>query len=582
MIPDSWMQELFSKVDIASVVGEYTTLVPKGGKLWACCPFHHEKTPSFKVDITSQLFYCFGCHKGGNVLTFVKEKENLSGIEALKFLADRAGMTLPDTGYNKRDAEALREQRARLLNANREAARFFYTTLTAGCAGLDYLRGRGLSDSIIKRFGLGYAPDRWSALTDYLKGQGYTEDELIKAGLSRRAGNGSVVDTFRNRVMFPIINEKGDVLAFGGRTMGNDKPKYVNTGDTPIYSKRNNVYALNMIKKGTHSDIIITEGYMDVIALHSVGVDNAVATLGTALTENQARLLKRRTNIIYVSYDGDSAGQNATMRGLDILANEGLDVRVIVLPDGMDPDDFAKKYGKEGYLGLKDKSLPLTEFKLRHIAEGYDLENADQRQKFAVSACAVVAKLQPVEQERYYDLVSRMTGFSYETLKEQGRTVQAVPEARYNRPNIRNNSEKAPTFAKTDTDRAALLLACCAAGSEKACAYIAENGLDLVARPEIKEFIVKANESYRESGKCDVSLILSGIESDTSSVAAAIFEVSVEDPYKAAAECINRMRTTQLEDELRELSAALDAHQITVDEYKLRYGEITSRLNGMR
>ena len=583
MIPDSWMQELFSKVDIAAVIGEYTTLTPKGGKLWACCPFHNEKTPSFKVDTTTGLYYCFGCHKGGNALTFLKEKENISGYEALQMLAERVGMQMPDSGYSKADAERMRNFQTRLRNANRDAARFYYTTLTHGCEGLEYLHRRGLQDGIIKRFGLGFAPDKWTALCDHLRTLGYTDDELVSAGLARRTESGSVFDFFRNRVIFPIIDEKGNVIAFGGRTMGDDKPKYLNTGDTPIYNKKNNVYALNMLKKGTHSDIIIVEGYMDVISLHSVGVDNAIATLGTALTENQARLLKRRTNVIYVSYDGDSAGQNATMRGLDILASEGLEVKVIVLPDGLDPDDFAKKYGMDGYMRLKDSALPLTQFKIEHIAKGYDLSDADQRQKFAVAACSLVSRLSPVEQERYYELVSRMTGFSYETLKEQGRSeARTADERAYNRPNLRNNREKAPSFAKTDSDRAALLLASCAALSAKACDYIVKNGLDMIERDEIRLFISAANDQWQKDGKCDVSFILSGMEGDNSSIAAAVFEVNVEEPVLSAQDCIKRMRTARLHDELRALSAALDTHEITVEEYQRRYNDYLTQINNLK
>ena len=409
MISDSWMQELMSKTDIVSVIGEYTTLTPKGGKLWACCPFHHEKTPSFKVDPTTQLYYCFGCHKGGNVITFLKEKENMSGYEALRTLAERAGMEMPDSPYSKEEAEKRRNHMQRLYNANRDAARFYYSCLQNSEEALSYLHGRGLSDSIITRFGLGFAPNSWTGMVDFLHSKDYTDDEIIAAGLAKRSDNGKVFDFFRNRIIFPIIDEKSNVLAFGGRTMGDDKPKYLNTGDTPIYNKRNNVYALNMLKKGTLSDIIIVEGYMDVISLFSVGIENAVATLGTALTENQARLLKRRTTKIYVSYDGDSAGQNATFRGLDILASEGLEVRVIHLPDGLDPDDFARKKGANAFLALKDKSMTLPQFKIEHTAEQYDLTNPDDRQAFAVKACNIVCRLQPVEQERYYNYISQKT-----------------------------------------------------------------------------------------------------------------------------------------------------------------------------
>ena len=582
MIPDSWFYELYSKTDIAEIIGQYTTLTPKGGKLWACCPFHSEKTPSFIVDTTKQLYYCFGCHKGGNVMTFLKEKENMTGMEAIEYLADRVGMVLPDSGITPGEAERRKQLRMRLYNANRDAARFYFSKLTEGGEGLDYLHKRSLTDGVIKRFGLGFSPNKRTELTEHLLSLGYTEDELVRANLSRRAEGGSVYDNFRNRVMFPIIDERGNVLGFGGRTMGDDKPKYLNTSDTPIYSKKNSVYALNMLKKGTLSDIIIVEGYMDVISLHAHGVDNAVATLGTALTENQARLLKRRTNVIYVSYDGDSAGQNATMRGLDILANEGLDVRVIVLPDGLDPDDFAKKYGKDGYMRLKDESKTLTAFKIEHIAKGFDMTNPDERQKFAIEACKIVAGLQPVEQERYYDMVAQMSGFSYETLQSQGRREAASPEKRNNYTHIANNREKSPAFAKNDSERTQLLLIRCAVSSQNAAFYIEQEGMEFIERKELAEFLRRVCDSYRQSGKCDVSVILSSMEEDTSAVAAAIFEVSAEEPEKTAKECVTKLKREKIQAEIRALGIAYDTKQISAEEYRVRFAELSNLLSALR
>lgn len=576
MISDSWMQELLSKNDIASVIGEYTQLTPKGGKLWACCPFHGEKTPSFNVDTANQLYYCFGCHKGGNVITFIKEKEQLSGREALKFLADRVGMLMPENGFDEQQANQQKQLRQRLYNANREAARYYFKNLTESAQALEYLHKRNLSDGIIKRFGLGFALNEWTALCDHLKSIGYTEDELVKAGLARKNEKGRVYDAFRNRIIFPIIDERSNVLAFGGRTMGDDKPKYLNTGDTPIYNKRRNLYGLNLMARTTQNDIILVEGYMDVISLHSSGVSNVVASLGTALTENQAQLLKRRTNKVFVSYDGDSAGQNATMRGLDILANCGLEVRVIVLPNGLDPDDFAKKFGKEGYMRLKDQSQALNTFKIEHIAQNYNLADADERQKFAIEACKLVASLQPIEQERYFALISKKTGISYETLSAQVKGLAITPEKRNTFTNIRNNREKTSTF--TAYDRYEALLISCAISDGSAAGYITKNAVDFITRPETISFLNAVNESFMQNGLCNAAAILNTVDGNTAHIAAAIMNANVFEPYKTAVDCINRLKIEKLENQLRELSAAYDAGSIGIDEYKMKYAEIMHSL----
>ena len=345
--PDSWMGELLSKSDIASIASEYTLLKPKGKRLWGCCPFHSEKTPSFSVSPDTQLYYCFGCHAGGSVVQFVMEMEKLTYIDAIKYLAQRAGMELPE----EVDDDRLRRERAikeRLYAACKAAAMFYHEKLMSpeGKAAQQYLAKRGIDGAIAKKFGLGYAPAGWDNLLKHLTGQGFKKEELISAGLAVKGNReGSCYDAYRDRIIFPIINTYKRVLGFGARTMGDDIPKYLNTGDTPIFNKRNNLYAINLQKGQHNADLIMVEGYMDVISLYKAGVKNAVASLGTALTQQQARLIKRFVPRVYISYDGDSAGQNATLRGLDILSKEGLEVRVIVIPDGMDPDDYARKYG---------------------------------------------------------------------------------------------------------------------------------------------------------------------------------------------------------------------------------------------
>ena len=350
--PDAWMGELLSKADLVSLVSAYVPLKPKGGRMWGCCPFHNEKTPSFSVVPDKQFYYCFGCHEGGGAVQFVMEMEKLSYVDAVKWLAQRVGMELPE----EVDDASLRHERAvkeRVYAANKEAAHYFYDTLMGeqGKQAQAYLARRGLDARVVKRFGLGYAPEGWENLTRYLLAKDFTREELIRAGLAVKGKkDGECYDAFRNRVIFPIIDTNGRVLGFGARTMGDDTPKYINTGDTPVYNKRRHVYGLNLLKRKKLADVIMVEGYMDVIRLVKAGVENTVAGLGTAMTQEQARLLKRYVPTVYLCYDGDSAGQNAALRGLDILAKEDLDVRVIVIPGAQDPDDYVRDHGAEAFL----------------------------------------------------------------------------------------------------------------------------------------------------------------------------------------------------------------------------------------
>jgi DNA primase len=421
--PSAWLDELLHKNDIVSVVSEYVELKPKGRKLWACCPLHGEKTPSFSVSPDKQLFYCFGCHAGGTVIQFVMDMERLTFYEAVQQLANRAGMELPNE-INDREMQRQRAYKKRIIEANTEAARYYSRCFLNPATGKDaqaYAAKRGLNAEIVTRFGIGYAPDTWDSLLKLLKSKGYSEKELVDAGLLvHNTERNTVYDAFRGRLIFPILSVNGQVLGFGARVMGDEKPKYINTGDTPVYNKRNNLYGLYLHKNEKLDDLIMVEGYMDVIRLYKAGVKNAVASLGTALTQQQARLLKRYVEKVYISYDGDAAGQNATVRGLDILKAEGLEVRVITIPDDLDPDEYVQIYGKEGFDRLKENALSLNAFKLEAMAKGYDLNDENGRERYAKAACAFVAGLQPIEQERYYKQIAKKTCYALEALEAQG------------------------------------------------------------------------------------------------------------------------------------------------------------------
>ncbi len=420
---DAWMETLLSRNDIANVVGSYVALRPKGGRLWGLCPFHTEKTPSFSVVPDKQFYYCFGCHKGGGVVQFVMEMERLSYGEAVRFLAERANLEMPGNV----DDEALKRQRMRkerLYAICKEAALYYHKQLLSdlGAPARAYLGRRGLDAKTVTHFGLGYALDGWDNILLHMTEKGFSREELVESGLLvKNSKSGRVYDAYRNRVIFPIIGANGRVLGFGARAMGEETPKYINTGDTPIYNKRNHLYALNMQKgAGKPQDIIMVEGYMDVIGLYQRGIKNVVASLGTALTQQQARLLKKYVSTVYIAYDGDAAGQNATLRGLDILSKEGLSVRVIVVPGGQDPDEFVREHGKEAFDALRDSAMALSTFKLSRMVKDYDLHDPDAREAYAREACKFIATLEPVERERHYLIVARETGISVAALQDQG------------------------------------------------------------------------------------------------------------------------------------------------------------------
>ncbi len=583
---EAWMETLLSKNDIVSLVSSYVTLRAKGKKLWGLCPFHNEKTPSFSVSPDKQLYYCFGCGAGGGIVQFVMELERLPYAEAIAFLAQRANMELPQEA----DDESLRRERAkreRLYAATKAAAEFFHKSLLSdeGAHARAYLAQRGLDAAIVTRFGIGYAPDSWDRLMTRLLAEGFSEEELTEAGLLvKNAKTGRVYDAYRNRVTFPIIGTNARVLGFGARTMGNDTPKYINTGDTPIYSKRHNLYALNLLKGAKIADIVLVEGYMDVISLYAAGVTNAVASLGTSLTQQQARLMARYASTVYIAYDGDSAGQNATLRGLDILATEGLKVRVIALPDGLDPDDFARKYGKEAFDKLRDEALALNAFKLMRMATGYDLSTEDGREEYALAGCRFIASLEPVERERYYSALARNTGFSVEALRAQGERSmqerQQEPGRLRAQSRVRRSGENSPRqLAELSLLRAMLQ-------GEMAVATVSASGLNgeqLFTNDVYRMVAQGLLSAYAEHSKPDIALMLSAFTpEEAQQISGALeTEAAMADPEKLANDSILRIRLLDAEEEIKDLREKSTGETIPLEE-KLSLTRRIAELDNMR
>lgn len=422
--PQSFLDELMARSDIVDVVGSYVQLTRKGSNLFGLCPFHNEKTPSFSVTPDKQMFYCFGCKKGGSAVNFIMEEENLSYPDAVRFLAKRAGLEVPEEDG---DREAGR-RRQRLLDLNREAARFYYRLLgePEGRAVAEYLDRRKISRATAVRFGLGASPDAWDVLLTAMTKQGYTKSELLSAGLAVQNNNGGLYDKFRNRLIFPVIDVRGDVVGFGSRVLDHSEPKYMNTQETPVYSKRRILYAIHLAKKTKRSNFILCEGNIDVITLHQAGFDNAVASMGTALTVEQIRLLSHYTKELILCYDNDNAGKIATERALSILNNSEFSVRVLQLPRRLengeyvkqDADDYIKFQGKDAFERLLSGSENGIEFRMAQVAGKYDLKEDTARIAYCEEISELLAGLSgAVEREIYAHRAAEAAGITPDAMK---------------------------------------------------------------------------------------------------------------------------------------------------------------------
>lgn len=409
-LSDEFLDDLRRRADIESTVSSYVSLKRKGKILTGLCPFHNEKTPSFTVYPETQSYYCFGCGNGGDVITFIRNIENLDYMEAVKLLADRHGVSMPQDGYDS----GLSKKRTEMYGANREAARFFHAKLYSpeGRQGLEYFYSRGLTDDTIRRFGLGYAPDSWHDLENYLVSKGYSQQLLYEANILRstvKNGKRYYYDAFKNRAMFPVIDLRGNVIAFSGRRIhdADSDRKYVNTSDTLVYKKGSNLFALNFAKKSKSDSIILCEGNLDVISLHQAGFTNAVAGLGTALTEEQAHLLSHYAGEIFICYDSDEAGQKATRKAINILGKTTLKVRIIHMTGGKDPDEIIQKFGAEGFKRCLDSAANDVEFSLLSERSKYDISSPAGRSDYLKAAAAVLASLNsPVELDIYISRLS--------------------------------------------------------------------------------------------------------------------------------------------------------------------------------
>ena len=419
IINDEVIERIHEEANLVDIVSEYLPLKRTGVNFVGLCPFHNEKTPSFTVSETKQFYHCFGCGEGGDVISFIMKMENLSFLEACEYLANKLGIPLEEKSEKHKKLE---DERDRIYEINKEAARYYYSNLMRNERALKYLQSRRIKRKTINQFGLGFAEDNWEGVYKYLIGKGYNEEDLEKAGLiGLRKDNTGYYDKFRNRIIFPIIDTRNRVIGFGGRVLDDSMPKYLNSKDTPVFTKGNNLYGLNLIKKHSNREkIILVEGYMDVISLFNNGINYSVASLGTAFTINQAKLLKRYGREVFICYDSDQAGINATTKAINILKKEGVDAKIIKLPSNQDPDDFIKENGTREFERLLKDALNYIDYNIFINKQKYNISNLEERIKFTQEIAKILGKVKsPVEKDVYIDKVSKETGISKEAIEKE-------------------------------------------------------------------------------------------------------------------------------------------------------------------
>lgn len=533
---ESFLQELRSRADIESTISPYVTLKRRGRLLTGLCPFHNEKTPSFTVYPETQSYYCFGCGSGGDAVTFIKNIENLDYGEAVRYLADKVGLAVPQDNYNS----DLYEKRRRMYEANRLAARFFHTVLYSetGKPGLEYLYGRGLTDATIRKFGLGYAPKSWDALREYMHKQGFTDLELYEANLLRMSdknGKKHYYDAFVERAMFPVIDLRGNVIAFSGRAVTADaQRKYVNTSDTLVYKKGENIFALNFAKKSNSDALILCEGNLDVISLHQAGFDNAVAGLGTALTEQQAALLSRYASEIYLCYDNDEAGQKAARKALELFSKTTLRVKIIRMQGGKDPDEILKNFGPARFQALLEGAANDVEYRILRAREGLDVSTPDGKVRFLEAACAILATLKnPTQLDVYAARLSEELGVAKGAIILQARQEYRRRARKQQSSALRRAQDNANTAAKVinlaNPEREKHLRA--ATAEETLCASLIHNPefyKTLQAEISPADFVTDFNRRVFES-------IVSSIEQGADFSLSAIHDAFTEEEVGAVA-----------------------------------------------
>ncbi|MCY6959688.1 DNA primase [Clostridium brassicae] len=513
MISEEVIQKIKEQNDIVDIISESVQLKRAGRNFTGLCPFHHEKTPSFSVSPDKQIYKCFGCGEAGNVITFIMKTKNISFVETLKYLAERANI---DVNFGDK-TKVENNKHKKIYKINVDAARYYFACLQNDKKVIEYFIGRGIKNSTIRRFGLGYAPKGWSNITNYLKKKGYSELDLLNAGLITKGKNNSYYDRFRERVMFPVFDYKGRVIGFGGRVLDDSKPKYLNSPETEVFKKGTNLYGLNFANRDLKDrTLIIVEGYMDCISLHQYGITNVVASLGTALTSQQAKLLKRYADRVIISYDSDSAGKNATIRGLDILRKEGFDLKVLSVPQGKDPDEFVRNNGKDAFLQLIDKAMPFIDYRIERAKEGLNLKNGEMLAAYIKKVCNIVSELDPITMDVYIKKVSEETGVNeqaiYDSLSNKNQRNVKNSQNMYSESAFRQKLYLEPGFIKAERNLLKTMLQ-----SIDAYRYVKENieeeELILDSHKKIFNLIIETKNNKTENDEIYIEARCNDIES---------------------------------------------------------------------
>ena len=570
----SSIDEVLRRTDLAEFASGYVSLRRNGSDFVGLCPFHREKTPSFHINGDKQLFYCFGCGSGGNLIDFVKRIENLDFVDAIRFLAERAGVTLEEEVYSP-EIKKQHDTRERILKMNKLAAKRFVANLAKETAktAQEYAARRGLSREIITQFGIGFAEDSWSDLTDYLNQNGYKNDEIVAGGLAVKNGKGHVYDKFRNRLMFPIIDVRGNVIAFSGRALDDSPAKYMNSPETPVFHKGDHLFALNLAKQYSAKDgLILVEGNMDAVSLHAHGFPNAVAGLGTALTNNQASLLKRYAPVVYICYDSDDAGQKAAQKAIEVLSAADIKLKILSYSGAKDPDDFLKTKGKESFKQLLLNALSATEYKILKLRKSFNLVNAQDKIEFLNQTAEILAENKnPVEREIYIKRISQETDISVDSIaaqvnkliydknrkeyKKAKQKVQSIPKPdRSNTPGMVTPANAAASTASYKTERMLLNL------------MFFSNPAFRIAKKEIspEEFdsslhraLFEAIIRFKEVGEsCDAPMFFSTLADDIKSSAADIlYKEYLGDAVQAIKDNIEKMKKENLNSYINKLAA---------------------------
>ena len=531
-----FMQELKQKNDIIEVIGGYVSLDKKGNTHWACCPFHHERTPSFAVNQGDQFYHCFGCGVSGDVVKFVQEIESTDFMGAVRILATRAKMQVPESNFDTEKAVEMKKKRDEMASIMLDSARFYLSNLYSGDkraeAHLQYIQNRKMSPSTVKKFGIGASLDFFS-LPDYLSGKGYSRENLLGSGVLTEAKSGKLVDSQAGRLIFPIINAFDEVVAFGGRLLEkSDFAKYKNTKETLLFNKSKTLYNINLLKKLKRTkpikEVIIVEGYMDTISLYQAGFENVVASMGTSLTKEQARLVKRYSDNVLISYDGDFAGQKADLRGLEILRDEQLNVRVVPMPEGLDPDDVAKQ-GASAYQKCLDAAMPLIDYKIHAVERKYDLSRSEEKRKFVAEALKVVseAESESVKEELLKKLRDQ-TGITYHALERDLQGVKKAPQTETLTPQAQEQTRIAETAFGTDKRVKAVrfILAAKLFSAPYAKEYnVSELRLSDASHQEIAKFIAQREQAGERMRASELFEILDEDDAELS----AVFDLNYED-----------------------------------------------------